>query len=91
MRKQNQPGKLPKFWEAQWINEFCGVRSQAFNRLPLNFFKNRWLKKSLSIYLAGCSLLCVLWDLLLWCTDSLVVPQGLSYPAACGVLAPNQG
>lgn len=47
--------------------------------------------KKIFIYLAGCSLLCVLWDLLLRCTDSLVVPHGLSYPEVCGVLAPNQG
>lgn len=44
---------------------------------------------------------CVMWDLLLWCTDSLVVEHGLqgaqaslavahglSYSGACGILVP---
>ena len=35
-------------------------------------------------------LLCIMWGLLLWCTDSLVV-LGLSGPARCGVLVPGSG
>ena len=35
-------------------------------------------------------LLCIMWGLLLWCTDSLVV-LGLSGPAGCGVLVPGSG
>ena len=72
------------------IEEYLMIQKNVYDLWLILFLKNMYLAAS-GLSCSIQDLPCVMQDLSLWCTDSLIAILGLSCSTACGILVSQPG